>query len=87
MRCVRAWCAPPNAQGRKAKDVLAAAVARGINLRPIDDATVGLNLDETTLRQDLVGVLEAFGAADGEVGGGGGGAASKLDRDRRLSQR
>ncbi|HEY8699586.1 MAG TPA: aminomethyl-transferring glycine dehydrogenase [Arthrobacter sp.] len=47
----------------KAAGIVAAAAARGINLRSIDADTVGFSTDETTT-SDIVGaVLEAFGVA------------------------
>ena len=40
---------------------MAAAVARGINLRLVDDDTVGISLDETTTRATVEAVWAAFG--------------------------
>ena len=45
-------------------ELVAAALQRGINIRPIDDATVGIALDETVTRADLEALLGAFGGAD-----------------------
>jgi len=39
---------------------LAAAVAKGINLRDFGDGTVGVSLDETTTRADLADLLSVF---------------------------
>ncbi len=38
-----------------------AAKARGINLRRIDDVTLGISLDETVSEMDLAEILECFG--------------------------
>ncbi len=43
--------------------VLSTATARGVNLRAIDDATVGVSLDETTTLEDVSELLEIFGVA------------------------
>jgi glycine dehydrogenase len=45
----------------RAAAVVAAAAARGINLRPVDDDRVGLSLDETTTPAVVAAVAEAFG--------------------------
>jgi glycine dehydrogenase len=50
------------AKGTTARHVLDAAVKQGINLRPIDDTTVGIAFDETTERRHVVALLAAFGA-------------------------
>ncbi|WP_430929470.1 aminomethyl-transferring glycine dehydrogenase [Pseudarthrobacter sulfonivorans] len=47
----------------KAAAIIAAAEAKGINLRHIDGDTVGVSADETTTQAIVAGVLEAFGAA------------------------
>jgi glycine dehydrogenase len=47
--------------------VVDAARARGINLRPIDEVTVAVALDETVSRGDLVDLIESFAT----VAGGG----------------
>ncbi|MCP9000539.1 aminomethyl-transferring glycine dehydrogenase [Pseudarthrobacter sp. RMG13] len=47
----------------KAAAIVAAAEAKGINLRHIDGDTVGVSADETTSPAIVAGVLEAFGAA------------------------
>jgi len=44
----------------RAKDVLAAAAARRMNLRLLDSATLGVALDETTTLGDVTALLEAF---------------------------
>jgi glycine dehydrogenase len=49
--------------GHTADGVLAAAVARGVNLRRIDASTVGVSVDETTTREHLAAILDAFGAS------------------------
>jgi glycine dehydrogenase len=51
-------------QGTTADAVLHAADAAGINLRKIDDARVGISLDETVTREDLRGILGAFGGGE-----------------------
>jgi glycine dehydrogenase len=48
-------------QGGAAAAVAAAAEA-GFDVRAIDDATVGVSLDETITRDDLVAIARAFGA-------------------------
>jgi glycine dehydrogenase len=50
----------------KARKVITAAEARGINLRLIDEDTVGVSVDETTTAATLSAVAVAFGA--GPVG-------------------
>jgi glycine cleavage system P protein (glycine dehydrogenase) len=45
----------------RADDVIAAAAERGINLRRIDDDTVGISLDETTTDEVVLEVGRAFG--------------------------
>jgi len=45
----------------RAAEVLAAARARGINLRPVDTDTVGITLDETTTTGIVESVWAAFG--------------------------
>ncbi|MFJ6535895.1 aminomethyl-transferring glycine dehydrogenase [Paenarthrobacter sp. NPDC091711] len=54
----------------KAAKVIAAAEARGINLRLIDADTVGVSVDETTTPEVLSAVAVAFGAGPvGDVAG------------------
>ena len=50
----------------QADDVLREAVARGVNLRRIDDDTLSMSTDETTTGEDLLAVWGAFGVAGGE---------------------
>ncbi len=45
----------------RAAEVAAAARERGINLRPVDDDTLGVSLDETTTPAVVADVWEAFG--------------------------
>ena len=45
----------------KALEVVAAARERGINLRFVDEDTIGVACDETTTRDHLVAVWQAFG--------------------------
>jgi glycine dehydrogenase len=47
----------------RADEVLAAALDRGLNLRRVDDDTVGVSLDETTDDEVLLRVADAFGAS------------------------
>ncbi|MFK4295696.1 glycine dehydrogenase [Arthrobacter sp. GAS37] len=47
----------------KAAAIVAAAEAKGINLRGIDADTVGVSVDETTTKEIVGGVLDAFGVA------------------------
>ncbi|MDR0702010.1 MAG: aminomethyl-transferring glycine dehydrogenase [Azoarcus sp.] len=53
---------------------LAAAEAAGYNLRRIDEATLGITLDETTTRADLIALIRAFGIHTDD------GALDTLDR-------
>ncbi len=46
----------------RAAGVVAAAAARGVNLRLVDDDHVGVSTDETTVREDVAAVLAALGA-------------------------
>ena len=47
--------------GARTRAVHDAALAQGINLRAIDDASVGVSLDETTTAADVERLLAAFG--------------------------
>ncbi|HYA16427.1 MAG TPA: aminomethyl-transferring glycine dehydrogenase, partial [Bryobacteraceae bacterium] len=51
--------------GGKQREILARADAAKINLRVIDDATLGISLDETTTPQIVEAVLRVFGAQSG----------------------
>ena len=51
----------------RAAEVIAAARARRINLRPVDADTVGLSLDETTTPAVLQAVVAAFGLPELDV--------------------
>lgn len=51
----------------RAQDVVDRARARGYQLLWIDDATVGVSVDETTTDADLAAVLDAFGLASAEL--------------------
>jgi glycine dehydrogenase len=51
----------------RAREVLAAALDRDINLRHVDDDTVGVSLDETTTPAVVAAVLAAFGIDDADV--------------------
>ena len=48
-----------------ADDVRSAAAAKQINLRQLDEHTIGLSLDEATTAQDIEDLLEVFAAAVG----------------------
>ncbi|HEX7183383.1 MAG TPA: aminomethyl-transferring glycine dehydrogenase [Thermoanaerobaculia bacterium] len=48
------------ARGRSADEILAAARERRINLRRLDDATVGVALDEAATAADIEALLEVF---------------------------
>ncbi|XPP26118.1 MAG: aminomethyl-transferring glycine dehydrogenase [Leucobacter sp.] len=50
----------------RAAEILAAAAAEGVNLRRIDEDTVGVSTDETTERGHLEAVARAFDAELGE---------------------
>ncbi|PTT19133.1 glycine dehydrogenase (aminomethyl-transferring) [Microbacterium sp. HMWF026] len=54
----------------RAQDVVDRARARGYQLLWIDDATVGVSVDETTTDADLAAVLDAFGLASAELSEG-----------------
>ncbi|KAL1914824.1 uncharacterized protein VTP21DRAFT_7916 [Calcarisporiella thermophila] len=47
-------------QGGSAQAVLDKALAKGINLRRVDDKTVGVTLDEAVTREDLQDLFEVF---------------------------
>ncbi|MEB3181904.1 MAG: aminomethyl-transferring glycine dehydrogenase [Nostocaceae cyanobacterium] len=49
---------------RSLEDILAAAEAREINLRVINDTTVGISLDETTTTTDLIDLWQIFAGGD-----------------------
>ena len=44
-----------------ANNAFTAAAAAGYDLRRLDDATLGITLDETTTRADLIALIRAFG--------------------------
>jgi glycine dehydrogenase len=46
--------------GTRTRGIVERALASGINLRRVDDATVGLSLDETTLAADVETLFEVF---------------------------
>ena len=56
--------------GRKAADVLTAAVDGGYNLRDYGDGSVGVSFDETTTTADLLNVLGFFGVTDADLSPG-----------------
>jgi len=49
----------------RAREIMAAAVAEGLNVRPVDDDTVAFSLDETTTRATVAALWRAFGIAAG----------------------
>ena len=50
--------------GATADTVISAAYDAGINLRRVDDSTVGVAFDETATKADVAAVLRCFGASD-----------------------
>ncbi len=50
----------------RAREVLAAALEQGVNLRLVDDDHVGITTDETTTRAELHQVWTAFGVPDAD---------------------
>ncbi len=54
----------------RAQDVVDRARDRGYQLLWVDDATVGVSVDETTTDADLLAVLEAFGLASEDLPAG-----------------
>ncbi len=52
------------ATGARTKEILDRGVLEGINFRRVDDANVGMSLDETTTRDDLVRAWRAFAGSD-----------------------
>ena len=50
--------------GKRTAQIHALAVARGMNFRRIDDTTVGLSLDETTTRDDVIAIWRVFGEGE-----------------------
>ena len=52
------------ATGERTGEILARGVAAGINFRRIDDATLGISLDETTTRDDVMRAWRAFARGD-----------------------
>ena len=47
----------------KSDEILAKALAKGINLRKVSAESVGISLDETVTERDIADLLEVFGAA------------------------
>ncbi|MEJ1116573.1 aminomethyl-transferring glycine dehydrogenase [Paenarthrobacter sp. CCNWLY172] len=54
----------------KAGEIVAAAEAKGINLRGVDADTVGISVDETTTSEIVGGLLDVFGASVSEAAEG-----------------
>ncbi len=52
------------ATGERTGDILARGVAAGINFRRVDGATLGISLDETTTRDDVMRVWRVFAGGD-----------------------
>ncbi|MGH9074202.1 MAG: aminomethyl-transferring glycine dehydrogenase, partial [Acidimicrobiales bacterium] len=67
--------------GTGAARVLEAARRRGINLREVDGATVGIALDETTTPEVVEAVWAAFGVSGMEVGAIDGAATSPIPEE------
>ena len=49
---------------RSREEILEACLARKINLRILDESTVGISLDETTVVEDLIDLFEIFAGGD-----------------------
>jgi glycine dehydrogenase len=64
--------------GRSVEAILAAAEARGINLRRLGDRTIGVALDETATAADVQELLEIFGGGSRGTGVDGAGTADDL---------
>lgn len=69
--------------GADTAKIIAAAAAKGMNLRLVDDAHVGISLDQTTTRQDVADLLTVFGVADADVEALDGAAESGIPKDLR----
>ena len=52
------------ATGERTGDILARGVAAGINFRRVDGATLGISLDETTTRDEVMRVWRVFAGGD-----------------------
>ncbi|MDX1653578.1 MAG: aminomethyl-transferring glycine dehydrogenase [Candidatus Competibacteraceae bacterium] len=52
------------ATGERTEGILGSARDRGINLRRVDDTTVGISLDETVTRREILALWEAFAEGD-----------------------
>jgi glycine dehydrogenase len=74
--CFDTLCVTP--VGRSTKQVIAAALEAGYNLRDFGDGRVGVSLDETTTREDVGTLLGAF-AGDAPVPG-----PDRADADARI---
>ncbi len=59
----RSWFDTITVRVANAEAALAAARARGINLRPVDDTTVGISLDETTTPEIVARLFATFDVA------------------------
>jgi glycine dehydrogenase len=68
-----------------ADEVIQKALSRGINLRRLDDRTVGISLDETVGAADLADLLAIFGADEGAPGLDLEGVESPLPAELRRS--
>jgi glycine dehydrogenase len=55
------------ATGERTQRILDDAVARGVNFRRIDAATIGISLDETTTRDDVERIFAVFHGGDTPV--------------------
>lgn len=74
------WVRHPS---RSADEVVAEAEAAGYNLRKLDDARVGIALDETVTIEDLRGLAEVFGAANADIGAVAASMEPQLDAPHR----
>jgi glycine dehydrogenase len=64
----------------RADEILRKAVAMGINLRRLDERSIGIALDETTTAKDVQDVLSCFGTATYEEAGEGTAFPAELGR-------
>ncbi|MFF1253663.1 aminomethyl-transferring glycine dehydrogenase [Pseudarthrobacter sp. NPDC058329] len=70
----------------KAAGIVAAAEAKGINLRSIDADTVGFSTDETTTTDISARLLDAFGVSAGSEGDAGFGLDAAVERSSTFLQ-
>ncbi|HVZ93827.1 MAG TPA: aminomethyl-transferring glycine dehydrogenase, partial [Phycisphaerales bacterium] len=61
---IRVRPSPKAGSKATAREIIAAAVDRGFNLRDFGDGTIGVSLDETTTAEDVRTLCEAFGCGN-----------------------